>query len=300
MALFLAAAMLITTAAGFWLIFAPEREMSANLDKQAELLESIETGSGGVIVGEVVAAYVTDFCDVPVKEPRETASDAFTTSSASSITAARLEADTWHMSVSETGKATETTSEQMLESTTEQTIEATETISEQIPESATEQTSEPEPAQAPISDSETPLLLETPETTEKADITGIGVLVIDKINLKLPVVDGVTEDHLKAAVGRVPETAINGETGNAVIAGHRSYTYGRYFNRLGEMENGDIIRYKPKGGETMSFEVFEITEIEPGDQIAFMQPKDKAVITLYTCTPIRKATHRLLVRAKKI
>ena len=47
-------------------------------------------------------------------------------------------------------------------------------------------------------------------------------------------------------------------------------------------------------------EVFEITEIEPADQIAFIQPTDESIITLYTCTPIREATHRLLVRAEKI
>jgi len=140
-----------------------------------------------------------------------------------------------------------------------------------------------------------PVNVPLPQTGE-----GIGILEIDKISLKLPVVEGVTEDCLKTAVGRVPETAFIGETGNAVIAGHRSYTYGEYFNRLGEMETGDIIIYTPKDGESMTFEVFEVTEITPGDQIAFIQPEDESIITLYTCTPVRTATHRLLVRAIKI
>lgn len=149
-----------------------------------------------------------------------------------------------------------------------------------------DEAAEPDPASISV-----PL----PETGE-----GIGILEIDKISLKLPVVEGVTEDCLKTAAGRVPETAAIGEIGNAVIAGHRSYTYGDYFNRLGEMETGDIIIYTPKDGEALTFAVFEVTEITPGDQIAFIQPEDESVITLYTCTPVRTATHRLLVRAGKI
>ncbi len=139
-----------------------------------------------------------------------------------------------------------------------------------------------------------------PSVPLNSGLTAIGALDIDKIGLKLPVVCGITDEQLKIAVGLVPETVPIGETGNAVIAGHRSYTYGKYFNRLGEMAIGDIITYTPKDGETMTFEVFEVTEIEPGDQIAFIQPKDESIITLYTCTPVRKATHRLLVRAIKI
>lgn len=222
----LAAAMLIAAAAGSWFLFSPSLENRANLDKQAELLDSIETGGGAVVIDEAVKAYAIDFYNEPLEE---------------SGIILPLEA---------------------------------------------EPVSEPEPAAT-----------ETPEVTE---ITGAGVLTIDKIDLKLPVVDGISNEQLKIAAGRVPETAVIGKTGNAVIAGHRSYTYGKYFNRLGEMEPGDIISYTPKGGEAMTFEVFEITEILPGDQIAFIQPEDEAIITLYTCTPIKVASHRLLVRAARI
>ena len=131
-------------------------------------------------------------------------------------------------------------------------------------------------------------------------VSGLGILSIDKIDLRLPVVEGATKRNLKVAVGRVRQTANIGDIGNAVIAGHRSYTYGQYFNRLGEMEVGDIITYQPKEGETMRFEVYNIRTINPGDQSAFVQPDDSATMTLYTCTPIRKATHRLLIHAKLV
>ena len=135
---------------------------------------------------------------------------------------------------------------------------------------------------------------------DSQEITGIGVLKISKIDLALPVVDGVTKSKLKVAVGRVPRTAEIGSIGNAVIAGHRSYSFGKYFNRLGELEIGDVIEYQSKDGKAMNFEVYNIRTIMPGDQSAFRQPKDFAEITLYTCTPIRVASHRLLIIARLI
>jgi LPXTG-site transpeptidase (sortase) family protein len=131
-------------------------------------------------------------------------------------------------------------------------------------------------------------------------IIPIGIITIDSIDLRLPVMEGMDEQKLKIAPGRVPQTADVGEIGNAVIVGHRNYTFGSMFNRLDEVENGEMIEFQAMSGEIMVFEVFEILEILPDDQIAFIQPQDESIITLYTCTPVRVATHRLLVRAKKI
>jgi sortase A len=131
-------------------------------------------------------------------------------------------------------------------------------------------------------------------------IQGIGILTIEKINLRLPVAEGVEYATLRIAPGRVPQTAQIGEIGNAVIAGHRNYAFDSMFNRLGELEIGDVIEFQARSGEEMLFEVFEIAVIEPSDQIAFIQPVNDSIITLYTCTPIRTATHRLLIRAQRI
>lgn len=138
------------------------------------------------------------------------------------------------------------------------------------------------------------------DTTAPLDtvITGIGVLTIDKIGAKLPVSEGVTSAQLKVGPGHVPQTPEIGATGNAVVAGHRSYTYGEHFNRLGEMAVGDPIRYQSIDGKVMEFEVSEILEVQPGDPAALWQPMDESILTLYTCTPVRTASHRLLVRAR--
>lgn len=154
--------------------------------------------------------------------------------------------------------------------------------------------SEEQPANAPVPESQT-----LPADTGIVD--GIGILTIDRIGARLPVTAGVSKAQLKIAEGWVTQTAPIGSEGNAVIAGHRSYTYGQHFNRLGELETGDTIGYASMDGETMLFKVSEILTVEPGDPAVFAEPEPGAAqITLYTCTPIREATHRLLVRALRV
>jgi len=131
-------------------------------------------------------------------------------------------------------------------------------------------------------------------------IVPLGILTIEGIDLRLPIMEGVDEPELRIAPGHVTQTPMIGDTGNAVIAGHRNFTFGSMFNRLGEVETSDIIEFQAMNGAVTAFEVFEIIVTIPGDQIAFIQPQDEAIITLYTCTPIREATHRLLIRARKI
>lgn len=205
---------------GAWLLISPALEKQRMLDHQAELLASISSGDGVIVLEEVFAADEMDFYAESEGLPAE--------------------------------------------------------------ETAVTPTEPPEAAPAPVA------------------VTGTGILTIDSIDAVLPVTDGVSAAQLQVAVGHVPQTAPIGGEGNAVIAGHRSYTYGQMFNRLGEIAEGDLIRYEDKNGAAFTYEVFKTLVIEPGDQAAFVQPEGEHLLTLYTCTPIRKATHRLLVRARLI
>jgi sortase A len=131
-------------------------------------------------------------------------------------------------------------------------------------------------------------------------IIPLGILTVESIDLRLPIMDGIDETALQILPGRIPQTAVIGEIGNAVIIGHRNYTFGSMFNRLGEVEIGDVVEFQAINGAVSFFEVFEILTIVPENQIAFVQPQDESIITLYTCTPVRVASHRLIIRAIKI
>jgi sortase A len=126
--------------------------------------------------------------------------------------------------------------------------------------------------------------------------SAIGIMKIPKIDLKVAVAEGIDDETLKYAVGHFVGTAMPGEKGNFSVAGHRSYTYSEYFNRLDEVSIGDDIIVKTKNGE-FTYKVYEKKVVEPTEVSVLDKTKD-ATITLVTCTPIRVATHRLIVKGR--
>lgn len=122
----------------------------------------------------------------------------------------------------------------------------------------------------------------------------IGILSIPKIDLSVAIGEGVAYKTLKYCVGHFSDTAMPGENGNLCIVGHRSYSYGEFFNRLDEIEAGDKIKIE-SDGQVFSYKVTDITVVKPEEVSVLDQTKD-AEITLITCTPIRIATHRLIIR----
>jgi sortase A len=129
------------------------------------------------------------------------------------------------------------------------------------------------------------------------DITAaIGVIKIPKLDLKVAVGEGIDNNTLKYAVGHFEGTSMPGEKGNFAVAGHRSYTYSEYFNRLDELEEGDDIIVTTKTGE-FTYKVYEKRVVEP-TEVSVLNKTKGAEITLVTCTPIRVATHRLVVKGK--
>lgn len=126
----------------------------------------------------------------------------------------------------------------------------------------------------------------------------IGIMEIPKIDLKVAIGDGVDTKTLKYAVGHFTGTAMPGEKGNFAVAGHRSYTYNKFFNRLDELEEGDEIIVKSKKGE-YTYKVYEKKVVEP-TEVSVLNKTEDATITLVTCTPIRIATHRLIVKGRLV
>jgi len=122
----------------------------------------------------------------------------------------------------------------------------------------------------------------------------IGIMQIPKIGLKVAVGEGTDMETLKYAVGHFKDTALPGELGNFAVAGHRSYTYNEFFNRLDEVTTGDKILVKTLKG-TFTYEVTGTEVVEP-TQVEVLNKTDNATVTLVTCTPIRTATHRLIIK----
>ncbi|AIQ21959.1 class C sortase [Paenibacillus odorifer] len=142
-----------------------------------------------------------------------------------------------------------------------------------------------------------------PQETEKPEpeieVGGkvIALIEIDKIDLKLPVLEGATKANMKHAAAHMKETTPIGEIGNAAIAAHRARTTGRLFNRLNEVVIGDTITVKTSD-QTYNYEVYDISVVLPSDvSVLDGNNKDK-ILTLITCDPLVDPTHRLIVHAK--
>jgi len=122
----------------------------------------------------------------------------------------------------------------------------------------------------------------------------IAMLEIDKINLKLPVLEGSTNENLKAAATTIKKKQKLGQ-GNYALAGHRNLSYGKNFNRLNELEIGDTINLN-SGKEQFNYEVTEILIVLPEEVSVIADKPNTNEVTLVTCEPIREATHRLIVK----
>jgi sortase A len=126
-------------------------------------------------------------------------------------------------------------------------------------------------------------------------------LQIPKLHLDVLVVEGTSEAALRAGAGHYVGTPLPGELGNVAIAGHRT-TFGRPFNHLDEMRQGDeVILETPF--KRYHYAVVPAFDGHPNPWP--VSPKDTSVVadtpgqfflTLTTCHPKGSARQRLILR----
>ena len=126
----------------------------------------------------------------------------------------------------------------------------------------------------------------------------IGMVEIDKIGLKTAMVEGAEQENIKFAVGHLPFSASLHELGkenhNFAIVGHRSYTYGKFFNRLDELENDDEIIVYARN-KVLTYKVFDKKIVQPTDVDVVNPIEGKSVVTLITCYPEYSDAQRLVL-----
>lgn len=134
------------------------------------------------------------------------------------------------------------------------------------------------------------------ETTEI-----IGNLTIPKIDVDLPLYDGVKEDNLKKGVVHLANTSYpTGEPDtHSVIAGHSGLTGVVILDNLDKIEIGDGFQIEYLDNVT-NYEIIDIRAVEPDDTSSLSVEEGKTLVTLVTCTPKYINTHRLLVTGQKV
>lgn len=118
---------------------------------------------------------------------------------------------------------------------------------------------------------------------EENDRKVIGKIIINGIKLNAPIVDGVSQDVLKIAVGHFQETSY--WNGNVCLASHNRGSYAHYFEKINQLNIGDEIKYQTKFG-TRIYIVSEINNIDENDLSVLGNTKENT-ITLITCVKSR-------------
>ncbi len=129
----------------------------------------------------------------------------------------------------------------------------------------------------------------------------IGTLIIPKINVNLPLYDGLSNDNLQKGVVHLSDTSYpTGQTStHSVIAGHSGLTRAKILDDLDKLEVGDTFQIEYLN-QLSNYEVISIKIVLPEETESLRIQKNETLVTLVTCTPKSINTHRLLVTAKKV
>lgn len=110
----------------------------------------------------------------------------------------------------------------------------------------------------------------------------IGLIEIEALDLKYPVVEGADSKQLAYGIGHISDTAAIGSIGNCVLAGHRGSRYGTYFKYLNRLSEGDMVKITDKEGNVHPYEVISWEVVGPYDNSVKAQGEETE-LTLLTC-----------------
>ena len=129
----------------------------------------------------------------------------------------------------------------------------------------------------------------------------MGYITIPKIDQKLPVYHGTSDNVLNSSIGHLEGTSlpVGGAGTHCVLSGHRGLPSARLFTDLDKMKEGDTFTLTILN-EMLTYEVDQIKIIEPYDYAPLQIYEGGDYCTLMTCTPYGINTQRLLIRGRRI
>jgi sortase A len=123
----------------------------------------------------------------------------------------------------------------------------------------------------------------------------VAKMIIPRLSTELYVVEGDHEDQLRRGPGHLKGTAMPGQGGNCVIAGHRD----THFRMLKDIHKGDDIILETQDGRYL-YRVKSMHVVSPNDT-APLKPTRGPELNLITCFPfyyVGSAPKRFVVEAQ--
>jgi LPXTG-site transpeptidase (sortase) family protein len=118
-------------------------------------------------------------------------------------------------------------------------------------------------------------------------------LIIPRIGLELISWEGADPQSLEQGPGHIPETPLPGDIGRCTISGHRT-TYGSPFNRVDELEEGDLIYLETIKEGLFVYALTGMDIVSPED-VYILEGSDKRELLLTTCHPKYSGAKRLII-----
>jgi len=145
---------------------------------------------------------------------------------------------------------------------------------------------------------------EVPGYEQTLDISGTGIMgyiTIPAIDSELVIYHSTSDEVLNIAAGHLQGTSlpVGGKDTHSVISAHRGLPSAKLFSELDKLVIGDTFTITILD-EVLTYQVDNISIVEPHDINKLLVVPNKDYVTLMTCTPYGVNTHRLLVRAERI
>jgi sortase A len=132
-----------------------------------------------------------------------------------------------------------------------------------------------------------------PEDGTTEETFEVGTLEIPRTGLRVPFYEGIRLSTLDRGPGHWPGTAMPGDAGNVVLAGHRTSHHAE-FRRLDELAPGDeVIMHTPAG--RFVYRVAS-TEIVSPEAVWIADQTPDRTATLFACHPPGSVRERIVVR----
>lgn len=124
---------------------------------------------------------------------------------------------------------------------------------------------------------------------------------IPAIDVYLPIYHGTSEEVLLIGAGHLENTSLpaGGPSTHAVISAHCGLPSARLFTDLHLLKEGSLFRIHVLD-QTLTYQVYGIDTVDPQDSSSLFIREGEDLVTLITCTPYGKNTHRLLVHGRRV
>jgi len=113
----------------------------------------------------------------------------------------------------------------------------------------------------------------------------VGRMEIPRLHLSAVIFEGTDEPVLSEGVGHLTGSALPGQKGNIVLAGHRD----SFFRALRNIRGGDVVDVD--SGQGSRRYIVRTTQIIQPTQIEVLEPTRNPTLTLVTCYPFYYVGH---------